>query len=105
MKIEGFDKIQKKLRQMKKAAKELDGTHSVSFEDLFTTPFMKKYTQFQSIEEFFSSSSFNVTSQEDFEVIPEEDMDAYVASNTNFETWENMLSKAAEEYAARKLGF
>lgn len=105
MKIEGLDKLEKRLNQMERAAKELDGTHSVSFENLFTTSFMKKYTQFQSIEEFFSSSGFDVTSQEDFEAIPEKDLDAYVSNNTSFETWEDMFSKAMVGYAAKKLGF
>ncbi len=105
MKIEGFDKLQRKLKQMEKAAKELHGTHSVSFADLFTPSFMQKYTQFQSFEDFLSSSGFEVNSQEDFEAIPDKDMDAYVAKTTDFETWEDMLLKATEKYTFKKLGF
>jgi len=105
MKIKGFDKLQKELKQLQKNAKKLSGTHSVPLTDLFTASFMRKYTQFDSFEDFLSSGGFEVNSQEDFEAIPDEVMNAHVAKTTHFQTWEDMLNKAAEVYFAKKLGF
>jgi len=104
-KINGFDELGKRLKQIQKAAEELNGTHSVPFSDLFVDSFMRKYTKLSTIEDFFTSGGFKVASQEDLEAIPETDLDKYVASHSKFQTWKDMLAKAVEEYAARKLGF
>jgi hypothetical protein len=105
VKIKGFDKFQKELKRLQKTAKKLDGTLSVPLTDLFTASFMRRYTQFDSFEDFLASGGFVVNSQEDFEAIPDKDMDAHVAKTTRFATWEEMFSKAAELYFAKKLGF
>ena len=44
-------------------------------------------------------------SQEDFESIPENELDSHIASTTKFKSWENMLSEATSQYAIKKLGF
>ena len=103
-KIKGFDKLQKQLKDMEKAAKELQNTKTVAFDDLFISPFMRKYTKFSSFDEFLKAGDFTVNSQEDFEAIPDAKMDAHVSKTTKFSSWQSMLNKAGEEYAARKLG-
>jgi hypothetical protein len=103
MKITGFDKLQKQLKQMEKAAKELDGTHEVPFSELFTDSFLRKYTNFLSFEEFENQEIF--TKYQTIEEIPDEEMDQFVVANSNFSDWEDMLGTAGTEYAARKLGF
>jgi len=45
-KIKGFDELEKQLKDLGKRAEELDG-EKVSFDELFTTSFMKQYTNFQ----------------------------------------------------------
>lgn len=105
IKFEGFDKLQNRLKQMEKAAKELEKGESVPLLVLFSPEFMIDYTQFSSFEEFLSAGGFEVNSQEDFESIPDEVMDAHVANTTEFDSWEEMFSKAGEQYIAKKLGF
>lgn len=105
VKIKGFNEFKKRLKQMEKGAKELEGNNRVSLLDLFTSSFMKKHTQYVSFEDFLSAGGFEVNSQEDFEAIPDEDMDAHVAKTTDFSSWEEMLSTAVQYYAAKKLGF
>lgn len=90
---------------MKKTIKELEQTKQVSFDNLFTTSFMKKYTSFSSIDEFLNAGGFNVQTQEDFEAIPEKELDKYISNTTNFKNWEDMLGEAAEQYALKKLSF
>lgn len=105
MKITGLDKLEKQLKQMKKGAKELSQTKNISFEELFPTSFMRKYTSFSSMDELLDASGFKVESQEDFEAIPENEFDKHIATNTKFKNWEDMLGEATSQYAAKKLGF
>ena len=105
LKITGLDKLENRLKQMQKAAKELEGTQQVPFSELFTTSFMQKYTSFSSFDEFLEAGGFIVNSSEDFEAIPSDVFDKHISSTTNFENWENMLSKATSQFVSRKLGF
>lgn len=105
IKLEGFDEMKKKLNQIQENAKELEGTSTVSFEDLFTPQFMSEYTEHSSMEDLFNSGGFEINSAEDFENLPEEDLDAHVAKTTKFSTWQEMLGKATEVYVVKQLGF
>lgn len=104
LKIEGLDKLMKQLKQMEKGAKELERTKTIPFDDLFTSYFMHKYTNFSTFDEFLEAGNFVVNSQEDFEAIPETDMDAHVSATAKFSTWKHMLDKATEIYVNKKLG-
>lgn len=105
LKIKGMKELQNQLKKMEQSAKELEKTTSVSFDELFISTFMRKNTNYNSFEEFLAAGNFTVLSQEDFEAIPDEDMDQHVAKNTKFNSWQTMLDTAASEYALRKLGF
>ena len=104
-KIQGFDKLEKELKQLQKNAKKLSNTKQVSFKELFPNSFMKKYTSFSSMEELLDKRGFDVKSTEDFKAIPADLLDKYIASNTKFKSWEEMLEKATSQYAMKKLGF
>ena len=69
-----------------------------SFTELFTSEFMRQYTQYESIEELLSSGGFEVNSEEDYEAIPDEDIDAHVRKTTNFRSWKEMLTEAVQAY-------
>lgn len=105
MRIKGLDDLEKRLKKMEQGAKELERTKSVSFGELFNDSFMRKNTQFGTIEEFMAAGGFNVETEEEFEAIPDEDMNRHVAKTTNFKDWESMLGTAGTDYAAKKLGF
>ena len=105
IKIKGLDKLEKQLKQMQKGAKELSRTKQVSFSELFTTSFMKKYTSFSSMDELLNAGGFKVESQEDFEAIPDTELDRPIAATTKFKNWKDMLNEATTQYAAKKLGF
>lgn len=105
MSIKGFDKFQKQLKQMHKAAKELEKKDSYTAEDIFTTEFMEKYTDFSSFDELLEKSGYTVKSQEDFEKIPDDEFDEYIAKTTRFNSWREMQEAALEIYVADQLGF
>ena len=105
VKFDGLDKLQKELKKMERNAKKLNGTHQIPLNELFTSSFMRKHTKFSSIDAFFKASGFKADTQEDFEAIPDSELDKFVAKNTKFRTWEDMLGEAGSEYALKKLGF
>lgn len=100
--IEDFNNFEGESNSLEKAAK--DSEHSISFTELFTSEFMRLYTQYQSIEELLTSGGFEVNSEEDYEAIPDEDIDAHVAETTNFRSWKEMLTEAVEAYTIKKSG-
>jgi hypothetical protein len=75
-----------------------DNGNTITLSDIFTSEFMKLYTQFESIEELLSSGGFVINSEADYDAIPDKDIDAYVTKTTNFRSWKEMLSEAANDY-------
>lgn len=104
-KFSGFDDLRRKLSDMANRAEKLDGTHQVPLSDLLTRSFMRKHSRFSSFDKFLDASPFKVETSEDFDAIPDADMDAYVSSVTDFDSWEDMLGEATQEYISRKMGF
>ena len=94
--IEGIDNFEGESNCPQKAVKNSEDP--ITFTELFTSEFMRLYTQFESIEELLSSGGFKVNSEEDYEAIPDEDIDAYVVNTTNFRSWKEMLIEAIEAY-------
>jgi len=96
-----FDELQRNLNQLQKNIESLQG--EVSFGELFPPGFMARYTNFTSFDDLLAKSGFKVETREDFANIPDAAWDAFIASSTYFANWEEMLQKAFEEYAQRKL--
>lgn len=105
IKVKGFDKLRKRLQEMQNGVKELGDQKNVPLTDLFTPAFMSKYTSVSTLDEFCEKSGFNFSSKEDFENIPQEDLDEYVRSISNFSNWNDMLDNAVRIYISKKLGF
>lgn len=101
----GFDELNNELNKMAKAAKDLEQNSSVPFDEIFTKKFMCEHTNFDSFDAFLTAGGFSVQTNEEFEAIPDSEMNSHVSSSTNFSDWEDMLSTAAAEYTASKLGF
>jgi len=104
MKIEGLDEIQRKLKDMSNKAKELDGAHSVSLSEVLTPAFISRHTRFSDADELFDAGGFSFESQDEFEAIPEDKLDAFIQSESLFTSWRDMLETASKEWTAEKLG-
>ncbi len=72
--------------------------------ELFNPSFMKEYTDFESLEEFFQESPWTVESEEDLEQIPDGPFNEYVSEHTVFSDQDEMMGKAGEEWTADQLG-
>jgi hypothetical protein len=101
--LKGLYKFKRKLDDLERRAKEVEGEHDVPFEELFPPEFMRQHTDFISIDEMIKSSGFKVNNREDFKNIPDADWDSYVAKRTRFENWKDMMGLAAKEYYKKKL--
>lgn len=94
------------LDRLIRKAEELDGvTQDIAMADILTDDFMQAHTQFGSIQDFFNHSGLEFTDQASFEAIPATDLDVYVASVTDFDTWADMLGAAGGEFVKKQLGF
>lgn len=103
-KFDGLDELIDELEDLQSKAENLDGME-VSFEELFNKSFMERYTKFSTFEDLLLAGNFKVESEEDFLAIPDDVFDLHISQNTSFDDWEDMLSKAQEEYIAKELDF
>lgn len=99
----GFDELQDELNEMKETAQKLDGENEINFGELFNDSFMQDNTDFESIEAFFEKSPWTIENENDFDAIPESDLDDYVDEHTVFDDWEAMLGQAGENWVAKQL--
>lgn len=93
--ITGFDDLDGFRERVESSEGEVPMT------DLFTPDFMQNYTEFTTFDAFLDRSPWPVETQEDFEAIPADELDAYVRERTGFDSWETMLSVAGREYVLR----
>ena len=100
---DGFDKIKRELEKIQSKAKELKGTNNVPFKELFSQEFLRKYTNFSSLDDMFKKSGFTVNSQEDFKNIPDEAWDKFISDNSHFKSWKKMFDAAMKEWIGRQL--
>lgn len=101
----GFDEVRRTLDNLRRGAEALEGEHSIPLTELFPVDFLRKHTEFESLEDMFQASGFMVESREDFEKIPDDEWDDFVRSHTRFSSWKEMRDAALKKWVTRKLGF
>ncbi len=100
IKVKGLDKLQNKLKKASKQLKEMEGTKKVLLTDLLNENFLRKYTDFNTLDELFNK--FSITSNEDIENNIEQ-LDNEVKANSNFSSWQEMLESATHYYFEKQL--
>jgi len=98
--VDGFDDLLNDLAKMSDRVDKASKT-SVTLEELFNAEFMEAHTQFSSIEDFFAAGGVKADSWDDLESAPE--LDAYVASASDFASWSDMLAAADDAFIDRIL--
>lgn len=98
--IESFNNIESESKFPQTSAE--DSENQVKLSEIFTSEFMRLYTQFESIEDLLSSGGFVINSEEDYDAIPDEDIDAHIAKTTNFQSWKEMLTEATDTYLNKR---
>ncbi len=96
---------------MEDLLKELKGENApqedpnfVSLEQLFNSSFMRKHTNgnFEGFEAFLEAGKFQARTHEEIKNIEGELLDRYVARQTKFRDWNDMMAAARREYEASK---
>lgn len=103
MEVKGLDKFSEALDKMEDAVKELKSTNSIPFSELFTSSFMKSYTNFASFDDMLSKFGYEVNTNKDFEDISKDELDKKISKTTQFKSWQEMLNKSFEDYCIKKL--
>ena len=102
VKITGFDDLEKSITDLQNQVEELPKEQSVTFEELFHQSFMKAHTKFSTFDELLLAGNYVIHSQEDFDAIPQSELDAFISKNTTFDSWDDMLSTAGTEYLSKR---
>ena len=100
MSIEDF---QKQLQEWEDNLKSIDGNNTVEVHDLFIPEFMKAHSKFADFDSFFEASG--ASPEERLEDIPDEKLDPFVQQVTDFESFQDMLDTASEDWVHRQIGF
>lgn len=103
-KITGLKEFQKKLENLERKAEALHGEHEVSFAELFNASFMRRYTNFDSMDALIEAGGFKVETTDDFKAIPDQEWDEHISKTTRFGNWQEMMNEASAEWAKNQLG-
>lgn len=90
-------KIKFDFKELDKKLESLSG--NVPLDELLNSNFMRKYTQFQTAQEFADTSSFDFSN---IESIDSNDLDKFVFAHTKFTSWQEMLNHAAAEWIQKQ---
>lgn len=102
-KIKGLNDLANKIDSISKNAEKLSGTHQVPLKELFNSEFIVSHTngQFSSFKDFIYAKFGDLS----FEEIPEDELDKWVISATDFNSWKSMQESAMAKYVKKQLGF
>jgi len=87
-----------KLRQLQQKISELSGESQVPLTELMPDDFIRKHTDFQTLQAMINASGI-----ENPEDIGNEKFSEFICTNTRFNTWEEMIELAGAEYVKRQL--
>lgn len=90
-------KIKFDFKELDKKLESLSG--NVPLDELLNSNFMRKYTQFQTAQEFADTSSFDFSN---IGSIDSNDLDKFVSAHTKFTSWQEMLNHAAAEWIQKQ---
>jgi hypothetical protein len=102
--IEGLDELKNYFDQLEEKAKELEGENEGPFSELFDASFMREHTPHTDFMAFLEAGGFEVETQEEFEAIPEAELDEHIRETTQLESWEEMQAAATKAWVAEQMG-
>ncbi len=102
--MKGLNDIKRKLDDIGKKLKEIDGKNEVPIDELLSDSFISNCSKFSSAEELLNAGGFQIESNEDIEAIPQEKLDEFIRGNTTYKNWEEMLQDAIGEWVKQKIG-
>lgn len=95
--VEALEGIESRASAMLDKLWELQTSQRVSSDAVISQPFMRDHTEFDSFVDFVDRCPWSITNPSSIREVPRDELDDYVATTTDFETWEEMETQAAEE--------
>jgi hypothetical protein len=92
--LSGLKKLQENMEAMR-------GTNQVPLSEILNADFVSSHSQYADFDALLTA--VGVTTKEEFEAMPDETFDAFLAANTDFESWEDMQRQGAAVYMKAKL--
>ena len=99
IKVSGLEEVRRGLEKLQTRAEGISGEQEVRMSELLTLDFLAKYTEFDSLDEMFSASGFEIEAAEDFEKIPDDEWDSFIRSQSEFSDWGEMLGSSSKARA------
>ena len=99
----GVDELIEDLNSAVDKVDELSEIDEIPLEELFTVEFMNAHSDFGNFFEMLSSFGYDINSQEDFDSIPEEELNMKISESTDFESFQDMLDEASSDYIQKHL--
>lgn len=90
----GLDKLLKNI-------KSLEGTHQVPLTESLSAVFVSSHSRFADFDALLAEAG--ITTKEEFEAYPDADFDAFIAANTDFDSWVDMQKQGMAAYVRRQL--
>ncbi|ODR80787.1 hypothetical protein BG842_23715 [Haladaptatus sp. W1] len=97
LRVSELDPLHGRLEEAQERVFELQAGTRVDSDEFFSKEFMRTHTQYDSFRAFYRGGSWDLDEAGDMDELPNDRLDGYVAETTEFETWEEMKTAAAEE--------
>lgn len=95
--------FEQELNELATQLNQMINAYDYVLADIFPKPFMLKYTNSTSIENFLVNSPLKIDFSEDLKSLSDSKLNQYVSDNTPFSTWSDMYTKAVKAFLAKKL--
>jgi hypothetical protein len=99
MEIRGLDQLQRRLRELERNARALEGSNQVPISELLPDSFVSRHSRFPT-----ASAMLTAGGAEDESDLASDAWDEFIRQETTFSGWEEMCQTAAAEWTQRKLG-
>jgi len=98
--IKGLDKVQKEIEKLQKKVKKIGRKQKVKLAELLTDSFIKKNSNYNSLQSMIDSSPKEINSEKDLE---SEEWNKFIKENSKFNSWEEILHAGYAEWIKNKL--
>lgn len=89
------------LKRLKENMEKLKSAQEVPLSVVINAKFVSSHSRFSDFDSLLAE--IGVTTKEQFIALPDEEFDAFIAANTDFESWLDMQQQAAAAYAEAKI--
>jgi hypothetical protein len=98
----GFDDLSKQLKKLSKEIEKQSETEA-SLEEILNNEFISRKTSYSSYLEFMEALPYDISQVENLQELDDQGLNDHIKSNTTFNTWNELINTATEEFMSEKL--